>query len=94
MEGVLSKYLPQKLANSIMESGHLFKLQEVHKSLAKVKFGFIFNTFSNHTVFTYVNTENGRRILINGILNGYQENPLYSKVIFMHNYKYLTTLSH
>ena len=90
MEVVLGTYLPQELVEKIIKMVHFFYLQEVHKSLAKVKFGFIFNTFSNHRVFTYVNTEDGRQIFVNGILNGYQENPLYSKLIFMHNYKYLT----
>ena len=92
MEVVLSMVLPDELVEKIMKMVHLLNLQENHKSLAKVKFGFIFNNFSNYTVFTYA--KNGRHIFINGILNGYQEKPLYGKLIFMHNYKYISSFSH
>jgi len=92
MEVVLRMYLPEELVEKIAKMVHLLGLQEVHKSLAKVKFGFTFNNFSNYTIFIYAKNE--RQILINGVLNGYQENPLYGRLIFMHNYKYIYSFRH
>ena len=76
MEAILiSKRLPPEIVDKIMKYVHRLHLQEVHKSLKKVKYAYWLKNPPDNVVLLYYKKKTKWHIF-HGMSNGYQEDPL------------------
>jgi len=87
MEAILSTKLPPELVTIIMKMVHQNYLQEIHKLLKKVKFGFIYLE-PPFDAKCYIYKKKSKYKAINGTVSGYRNNKNYYRQYFMHNYVY------